>query len=131
MHEFSLAEDLLRISREEAVNSHISRLDRIVVRIGDLSGVSIDALDFAFGFLREQDEMTRGTELVVDRVRGRGRCTSCKKEFEIDRLFLYCPECETPTIEITEGREFIIASLEGECISEENEGSNVIGEEHG
>jgi hydrogenase nickel incorporation protein HypA/HybF len=114
MHEFSLAEDLLNLAREEARKAGIDRLDKISVRIGSVSGVNIDSLEFAYGFLREQDEMTKNAELVVERVQGRGRCTQCGREVDIDRIFLFCPFCETPTVEIIEGREFLLVSLEGE-----------------
>jgi len=118
MHEFALTEDLLKLSREEARKAGIVRLDKIIVSIGDLSGISIDSIEFAFSFLREEDEITKEAELVVKRVPGRGRCTSCGKELELDRLYLYCPDCNTPTVEITEGRDFYVVSLEGQDADE-------------
>ncbi len=113
MHEFALTNDLLTAAREESRNAGIVRLDKIIVRIGDLSGICIDSIEFAFGFLKEEDEMTKNTELVVERIPGKGKCTQCGREIELDKLFLYCPYCETSTVEITEGRDFIIARLEG------------------
>jgi hydrogenase nickel incorporation protein HypA/HybF len=92
----------------------MSRLDKIIVRVGSLSGVSVDSIEFAFGFLREEDELTKTTELVVERVEGKGKCSTCGKEVKLERLMLYCPECLTPTVEITEGRDFILVSMEGE-----------------
>ena len=114
MHEFSLAEDLLKVAREESLKAGIVRLDKIFVRVGDLSGISVDSLEFAFGFLREEDNLTKTTDLVVERTPGKGRCTSCGRAVDLERLFLYCPHCSTPTIEIVEGRDFIVVSLEGE-----------------
>jgi len=114
MHEFSLADDIVKIASEEARNAGIGRLEKIVLRVGDLSGVSIEALEFAFGFLREENEITKEAELEIERVPGKGRCTSCGREVELEHLFLYCPHCETPTVEINQGREFLIVSLEGE-----------------
>ena len=118
MHEFSLADDIVKVASEEACNGGIAHLDKIILRVGDLSGVCIDALEFAFGFLKEENEITKDAVLEIERIPGRGRCTSCGKEIELDQLFLYCPYCETPTVEITEGREFLIVSLEGEEESE-------------
>ena len=71
-------------------------------------------LDFAFGFLREEDDITKKAELVIQRVEGKGRCKSCGKEVALERLFLYCPDCRTATIEITEGRDFMLLSMEGD-----------------
>ena len=114
MHEFALAEDLLKLARTEARKAGITRLDKVVIQVGDLSGVSVDALEFAFGFLREEDDLTRTAELVVERLEGRGRCRECGKESKLERFLLYCPECKEPTIEITQGRDFLLLRLEGE-----------------
>jgi hydrogenase nickel incorporation protein HypA/HybF len=118
MHEFALAEDLLKLALNEARKADIVRLDKIIVQIGTLSGVSVDALEFSFGFLREEDPITKNAELVVKRVEGKGRCKTCSEEVALDRLFLFCPICNTPTIEITSGREFLLLSLEGETEDE-------------
>ena len=120
MHEFSLADDLLKTARLEARKAGMTRLDKIRLKIGEISGVSIDSLEFAFGFLREEDELTKNTELVIERVKGRGRCGTCGKVVDLDRLFLFCPDCETATVEILEGREFMLVSLEGEDASDES-----------
>ena len=109
----------MKLAWTEARKAGITRLDRIIVNVGDLSGVSIDSVEFAFSFLREEDDLTKQTELVVQRTRGKGRCKDCGKEVELEHLFLYCPECKTPTIEITQGRDFMLISLEGENEIEE------------
>jgi len=114
MHEFSLAEDLLKLAIDEASKAGIVQLDKITVRIGTVSGVNVDALEFAWGFLRDTEEITKNTELVVEHVQGIGRCKSCGRESELDRIFLFCPYCESPSLEIISGREFILARLEGE-----------------
>lgn len=121
MHEFSLAEELLNLAREEARKAGITKLEKVVVSIGALSGVSVDALEFAFSFLREEDEISKEAELVVERVPGRGRCTKCGREVDLERIFLYCPDCETPTVEITQGRDFYLVRLEGESGGEGTE----------
>ena len=126
MHEFALAEDLLKLAVAESRKAGIVRLDKMVVSVGDLSGVSVDALEFAFSFLREEDEITVRTELVIERVGGKGRCKDCGREVSLDRLMLYCPDCDTPTVEITEGRDFMLLRLEGEdkpeCVMEDTHG---------
>ncbi len=114
MHEFSLATDLLNVARDEARRHNLVSIDRIIVRVGTLSGVCIEPLEFAFGFLREEDPMTENAEMVIETIQGRGKCTSCGGDIELEHLFLYCPDCKTPTVEITAGKEFLIVSIEGE-----------------
>jgi hydrogenase nickel incorporation protein HypA/HybF len=114
MHEFSLAQELLKTAGVESRKAGIVRLDKIWVQVGDLSGISTESLEFAFGFLREEDEITKSAELIIEKVPGRGTCRQCGQNLELDRLYLYCPICQTPTVDITEGRDFIILRLEGE-----------------
>ena len=83
--------------------------------------MNIEALEFAYGFLREENELTANSELVVEQVPGKGRCTTCGREVELDRIFLYCPECNTPTLEITQGRDFMLIRLEGEEESDQGD----------
>jgi len=114
MHEFALTEDLLKVARDEALKHNLVRIDKIIISVGTLSGICVDSIEFAFSFLREEDPLTEKTELVVEKKIGRGTCTSCGREIELEDFFLYCPYCNTPTVEISEGREFLILSLEGE-----------------
>ena len=120
MHEFSLATDLLNLARREARKAGLIRIDNLFVQIGNIGGVSIDALEFAYSFLREEDEITKNAELIVERIDGVGKCRSCGGEFQLDFYYLFCPKCSTPTIDIISGREFMLVSIEGEESEEEN-----------
>lgn len=118
MHEFSLTEDLIRLATDEATKAGIVILEKITVQIGALSGVNIDSIDFAFGLLSENNKLTSDTELVIEEIPGRGLCSSCGKEVEPERLYLICPSCNSPAVEITGGREFILKNLVGEGVSD-------------
>ncbi|MCK4719485.1 hydrogenase maturation nickel metallochaperone HypA [bacterium] len=118
MHEFFLTEGLIRLATDEATKAGIVILEKITVQIGALSGVNIDSIDFAFGILSKNNELTRDTELVVEEIPGRGKCSRCGREIELERLYLICPNCNSPTVEITGGREFIIKNLVGEGVSD-------------
>lgn len=89
-----------------------TRVHRIVLRIGALSGVEPDALHFAF------DVVTRGTaaegaELQVDTVPARARCPDCREEFGVDGGYIFtCPRCRRLCGEILQGRELELSRLE-------------------
>jgi len=118
MHEFALTDDLLKLARDEAERAGLARIDKIIVRIGGLSGVFPDSIEFAFEFLKRENEVTADAELVIEKIPGCAKCSNCGKVFELDRLFLFCPECEIPTLEIIDGRDFLLVSIEGEEKSE-------------
>jgi len=128
MHEFALTEDLLKLAREEAERAGLTSIDKVVVRVGSLSGVFTDSIEFAFGIMCKEHEITKNAQLVIEHVQGKAKCTSCENIFLLDGLFLYCEECKTPTLEIIEGREFMLVSLEGE---RETEDSGIASDEAG
>ena len=98
MHEFALTEDLINLAVDEARKNGLVRLDRIVVSIGELSGINIDSIVFAYDILHLENPITEHAELVIERVEGRGRCGSCGKDVRLESLFLYCPECGQPIV---------------------------------
>lgn len=101
----------LDLALEQARQVGASRVHEIRLRIGALSGVVPDALQFAF------EALTNGTEaenakLTIEHVPARFWCEGCQREFEAVRLFAECPECNTASGELRGGRELELASLE-------------------
>jgi len=88
-----------------------TRVYSITLRIGALSGVVPEALEFAFEALAP-GTMAESARLVVEHVPARFSCTTCGKEFVAGELFSLCPDCQTPSNDLRSGREMELASLE-------------------
>lgn len=87
---------------------------RVVVirlRIGALSGVVPEALEFAFQALAP-GTAADGAQLAVEYVPARFWCASCSAEFTADEFFAECPACHTPSTQLRAGRELQLASME-------------------
>ena len=99
------------IGRQAAING-ATRVSRIVLRIGRLSSVDLDALRFAF------DALAPGTPaadaiLEIESVPARAHCAHCDTDFAADAGFiLSCPRCRAFSSDIRTGRELDIARLE-------------------
>jgi hydrogenase nickel incorporation protein HypA/HybF len=111
MHELSIMESALTVVLNRAQEAGASRVHSIRLRIGALSGVVPEALDFAFDALTS-GTLAEGAELIIDPVRARFWCGDCQKEFQSDDMFGECPECRRPSGELRAGREMEIASME-------------------
>jgi len=83
----------------------------IRLRIGALSGVAPDALQFAFEVLAP-GTLAEKAELAIEPVPARFWCPGCRREFVSDDLFAGCPCCHRPSGELRAGREMEVASLE-------------------
>ena len=96
---------------EKARQSGANRVHAIRLRIGVLSGVVPDALQFAFEALAA-DTPAEGAKLVIEDVPARFWCAKCKREFKATRMFAECPDCHYSSAELRAGREMELTSME-------------------
>lgn len=111
MHELSIMDSTLRIAIQHAEAQQATRIHRITMRIGELSGVAMDALTFAFEVL-SNDTPASGAELEIERVPARCRCTGCGTEFTPEGPIFTCPDCGELSATIVQGREMELVSME-------------------
>lgn len=96
---------------EEARRAGADRIEGIRLRIGTLSGVVPEALQFAFEALRDGTAAGEAA-LTIEEVPARFWCDRCRCEFEPGRTLAECPSCKTFSRELRSGREMELASLE-------------------
>ena len=113
MHEFSLAQNVVEIV-EEAVTSHnATRATLVVIEIGKLSGVEIEAFRTAMEVL-QSGTLLGEAEIQYDIKEGQARCQKCGFRFSTDSLFAPCPKCGAYHVEFTEGKELLVKSVTAE-----------------
>ena len=112
MHELSIALSIIEIATEEAETYGAAQVSAIHLRLGALSGVVKDALQFAYG-LACQDTSLQGSRLVIEDVPTVVYCPSCRADRTLDSLqWFCCPVCEMPAAEVVHGKELEIVALE-------------------
>jgi len=111
VHEFSLAESLLKVVLEEAQKYEASKILKIKVRAGKLVGVVPELLDFAFKTLSE-GTIAEGAVLEIEETEFKGHCRNCGAYFNIEDFWGVCPKCGSNEIDISGGNEFDLIGLE-------------------
>jgi hydrogenase nickel incorporation protein HypA/HybF len=111
MHELSIMQNALNLALDQARKAGASRVHVIRLRIGALSGVVPDALEFAFEALAPGTP-AEGAQLVIERVPARFWCATCTLEFTSEDMLAECPNCHSLSGELRAGREMELASLE-------------------
>jgi hydrogenase nickel incorporation protein HypA/HybF len=111
MHELSIMESALTMALEQARKAGGGQVQVIRLRIGALSGVVPDALQFAFEAL-SPGTAAAGAELAIEHIPARFWCVACAREFQSDDMLADCPDCHQPSGELRAGREMELASLE-------------------
>ena len=96
---------------EQTRQAKATRVYSIRLRIGVLSGVVPEALQFAFEALADGTP-AKGAKLVIEDVLARFWCATCSHEFEATQMFAECPDCHHPSAELRAGREMELTSLE-------------------
>ncbi len=113
MHEMSIAQSILSLAQEEGARHGVKRIIAVNLKLGELSGVVPEALSFCWRLLTE-DGPAAGVRLEIEAVPLRAVCRSCGVEFRVENFIFACPECDSPQIEITQGRELTLSSIEAE-----------------
>lgn len=111
MHEVGLIQEAIRMAVEQAVSAGASRVHRVRLRVGAMSGVVPEALRFAF------DVVCRGTPaegavLEIESVPAACWCPNCQMEFECENFINECPRCGELRTELRRGTEIHLASVE-------------------
>jgi hydrogenase nickel incorporation protein HypA/HybF len=112
LHELSIAMEILDIVEKEASSHGASRVSRIFLRIGDLSGVETGSLTFSFDAIKGEKELTANAEMVIEKVPVKAHCKGCDREFTGEGHILKCPHCDGFQTKLLEGDEMKIDEIE-------------------
>jgi hydrogenase nickel incorporation protein HypA/HybF len=110
MHEFSLAGEVIKIVEFEAEKNKARSVSEITIEVGNFSGVEAEAFKSALGLLSEGSVLEKASLNIV-RMKGKGICNTCNKEFEMNQRIDTCPGCNSFPSEIKGGNEFRVVSL--------------------
>lgn len=113
MHEYSVTESVLAMALEKASQVGASKIIRINLVVGELSGIVSECVQFYFDVI-SQNTMASGAQLSFAIRPTRLRCTRCREVFVPRRDDLACPACGEPAGEIIGGRECFLESIEVE-----------------
>ena len=111
MHEMSLMEEMLRIIEESAKAQGYTRVRTVILEIGKLAGVEVEALRFAFDAVTV-GSITEGATLEIEEPQGLGWCLECEQESPIETLYDPCPLCGTVPLNITGGTQMRVKALD-------------------
>lgn len=111
MHELSIAQSIVDSTREQAAQHGARRVLRIGVRVGEISGVNADALEFCFGMTTRDTELD-GATLELERIPVRFACGACGAEFAAADFTVACPSCGSSESRMVSGDELAISYLE-------------------
>jgi hydrogenase nickel incorporation protein HypA/HybF len=108
LHELSIAESVVQIASRHANGR---RVTKVCLKVGHLRQVVPSALAFSFELVA-QDTPVDGATLELEEVPATGLCRECGAESRLESFPLQCGACGGFDLEIIEGEELYVESLE-------------------
>jgi hydrogenase nickel insertion protein HypA len=135
MHELALADSVVKAALSAADDDGMDRIERIVVKIGELQQIRRDLFEFSLTeVLPAQEPRLVGVKFDISEEPVRFQCRSCGTEYgrgeagidndgdqgeaihfipELSHAFARCPSCGSPDFEIRAGRGITLERIEG------------------
>lgn len=111
MHELGIAASILECVEKEAHRHPGVHISKVGVKVGELSGVDQDALQFGFEVLVKDTEF-EPLALAIEYIPRIQRCAACEHEFRMTEFDPRCPLCGDFGTRCVSGEELDIAYME-------------------
>ena len=111
MHEVGLIQNAVALALATARERGARQVHRLRLRIGTMSGVVPEALQFAFEVVC-RGTPAEGATLEVESVPPVCWCAPCAAEFPSDDFLGECPRCHAVSGELRHGTEVELAAVE-------------------
>lgn len=110
MHELSIVMSIIDIARQQADKANATAIDEIELDIGSLSGIEMNALDFAWQQAVRETILEHAVK-KINHIGAKAECLDCNTIFAIDNYYDACPSCGRHLINIIQGKELRVKSL--------------------
>jgi len=111
MHEYSIVQSLIDLAEENAKQNNAKKVTKLEIKVGVLSGVEIPLLETAFNTFKE-DTICADAEFIVISQPIVVKCRECNKESTLEKNEYTCPSCKSQNLEVLDGEEMYLMSLE-------------------
>ena len=106
----SLVYRIIDIAQNHAVQNNATKITKIVLTLGAMSGVMYESLIFSFN-IAIQKTILEEAEICINKIPAKGKCPYCEHVHLLNTLYDECPICQSRNPLILQGKEFIISSI--------------------
>jgi len=113
MHELRIAEDLTRIILEVAGKEKLSKVTDVNIIFGQMIQIVPDIFQFAFNEA-VRETIAEDAKVNIEILPVKMKCRVCQNEFIISENIFACKSCSSVDLDMIQGKEIFIKSIEGE-----------------
>ena len=112
MHELGIVFHMVDLLEDVAREQELTSVAKVVVDLGEVSGVVTDLFDDAWQWASNRSDVLRGAQLEVNQVQAVTVCNDCGKTYPTVAYGIDCPYCQSRNTELLRGRELEIREIE-------------------
>jgi len=113
MHELPFVESILKITLKHAEKAGAKRVLALDLVIGQMSSIVDDSVQFYWDLL-SKETVAEGAQLRFNRIPALYHCWDCGNEYPLDGEHLECPRCGSVRVQLIQGDEFRLESIDVE-----------------
>jgi len=113
MHELSIIEDIFKTLLQVAKDNKLTKISTVKLKIGKMRQVIPETLSAAFDSVSKKTIVENAT-LDVKYIPIKAHCNDCSQDSLVKDLHFFCPKCNSTNINIIEGKEIILDSVDGD-----------------
>lgn len=110
MHELSIAKNILEIVRDSVDEKELKNIDKVILKIGEFSGVISDSLLFSLEAISADTEL-KNVSYEMKKIPFIIKCNNCANEVNNELGIIKCPLCGSVDTEIISGNELLISEI--------------------
>ena len=111
MHEYSIVQSLLDQCEQNTKANNATKVTKVVVKIGVMSGVEPDLLKTAFDTFKE-GMMCEDCEYIQHIQKIKIKCLDCNTISELEKNEYSCPKCQSVELDVIDGEDLMLMQLE-------------------
>ena len=111
MHEYSIVQSLLDQCEDNAKANDATKVTKVVVKIGVMSGVEPDLLQIAFDTFKE-GTMCEDCEYIQNMQPITIKCHKCNQKSTLEKNEYCCPYCQSIELDVIDGEDLMLMQLE-------------------
>ena len=111
MHEYSIVQSLIDSCEENAKNNNATKVTKVVVKIGVMSGVEPELLQTAFDTFKEET-ICHNAQFIINIQKVKIHCNECQTTSELEKNEYCCPKCQSTQLDILDGEDMFLMQLE-------------------
>jgi hydrogenase nickel incorporation protein HypA/HybF len=110
MHEMSIAKNIIEIIKESVEEKDLISIEKVVLKVGELSGVVPDSLQFSLEAISSGTELEK-VEYKMTKIPFVIKCKICNQESNNESGIIKCPVCGSKETEVVSGNELLVSEI--------------------